>query len=330
MRAELAALVCCLVLTAAAASAEGDGEPSPVETGSQDDGAGELTESETERRAKALFHEGRAAAERGEHGLACEKFAASLALHPRASTLLNLGACHEALGRSATALQFWRLGAAELAADDPRLALAQQTIAALDERAPKLQVTLQGVSGREVVVRLDGAPIDVARLDAPLRLDPGEHRLVLVAKGHEDATLALALEDGDDKTVALVLGRALAPPPPRVTPPADEARAIPVWVWPTGALGLASAGVAVGFAVDYAATVSRQEERCRGALEVCSPDPPGSYDPAGDNAQKERDAILGTVFAVAGGVAIVAAIVGIAVGGDERVSVDAGGLGLRF
>jgi hypothetical protein len=285
---------------------------------------------DAEERARTLFREGREAADRGEHRVACARFAASLALMRRPSTLLNLGACHDELGHSATALRYWRLGQRELEADDKRQALAAEAIAALEARAPRLRFSLEGVPA-EAVVRLDGAPVD-ARDE--LRVDPGDHRVTLSAAGHEDTAVKVALADGDDKTIALVLGARVAtapPPPPRVEPePEREGEGIPIWVWPTGALGLASAGVAVAFAVDYASTVSRQEERCRGALEACSPDPPGSYDPADDNAQKERDAILGTVFGVAGGIAIVASIVGIAVGADQPVAIDARGLRFRF
>jgi hypothetical protein len=64
--------------------------------------------------------------------------------------------------------------------------------------------------------------------------------------------------------------------------------------------------------------VDEMTERCGGELVPCRPNPPGSYDPADDNATKNSAAALTVVFAVAGGAALGAGIIGLVVTAADR------------
>jgi hypothetical protein len=299
-----------------------------------------------EARAKELFVAGHAAMDRGDHAEACRLFEESLTALERPSTLLNLGACHQALGRAATALRYWQRGAAALEPGDARHALAKERIAALEALAPRLRIELPAALPAGAVLALDAEPVAPPVLEAGVRLDAGTHRLELEAPGHVATVLTVELADGDDKVVALTLVAAAppppppppapplpAPPPPVMPPPpaaAPDRHALPIWIWPVGAAGIVASGVAIGFAVDYANTVAEQEERCGGDVTECRPEPRGSYDPEADNARKDRDAIAGVVLGIAGGAALLAAVVGAIVGERAPLVSNAGGFGVRF
>src|SRR5688572_24676732 len=64
--------------------------------------------------AEALFQEGRRLLKIDEVLAACSKFDESLRLDPAIGTLINVAACQERLGRTATAWQHWRAAADQL------------------------------------------------------------------------------------------------------------------------------------------------------------------------------------------------------------------------
>ena len=292
-----------------------------------------------EEDARRLFDEGHAAADRGDHGEACRKFDESLALSRRSATLLNLGACHEKLGQLVTALAFWRQGLAELGADDKRRVPAEERIAALEQRVPRLRLRLPRELPADAAVQLDGKALSPEELREEIAIDPGQHDVAILAPGRAPARIVALLGEGSRETVTLEVGAPLAPPPlPKAPPSPPPSRpmaqpdapqhSIPIWVWPVGGVGLAVGLAAIPFAVDYRNTLSRQEELCAGDLEACRPTPPGSYDPADDNARRRRDVIAGVVLASAGGAAVLAAVIGAALG-TTRADVSFGIDGLR-
>ena len=287
-----------------------------------------------EARARRLFDEGHEATDRGDDAAACAKFEQSLALFRRASTLLNLGDCHQKLGHTATALGYWSEGAALLSSDDVRMGLAKEHIAALEQQVPRLVVHLPDPLPANAVITLDDHALTRAALAEPLKLDPGPHQLRLTAPGYQPNQLAPELRDGVISEVHLLLSpqapaevrapeprdHAVQPPRPDAPRPTPERR-IPIWVWPVGSVGLVAAAASIPLTIDYVNTVSRQRERCGGDLRACRPDPPGSYDPSGDNARKRRDAVVGSIVGGGGGVLLAAAIIGAAIG--EEASSEA-------
>src|SRR5690242_7148142 len=90
--------------------------------------------------AEALFHDGRAAAQKGDWETACPKFRESQRLDPAAGTLLNLADCEEHRGKVATAWQLFRQVVESLPPTDERVPLAKDRASALEKRLPRLTV----------------------------------------------------------------------------------------------------------------------------------------------------------------------------------------------
>src|SRR6185436_17609479 len=101
-------------------------------------------------------------------------------------------------------------------------------------------------------VEIDGAAVGAPELRKPIRLEPGEHRGVVAAAGHESVTRSLRLAEGARETVDVDFG---APPDasggrPPAAPPAAEPEpggtgASPL-VPPLIAFGVGAVGLGVG------------------------------------------------------------------------------------
>ncbi len=285
--------------------------------------------------AQKLFEEAVALRDQGRWQEACRKFAASMQLDPSVGTLLNVAGCHEREGKLATALAAYeRARVMNRATPDPaRRAQVDQhvtrSVAALRPRVPLLAITVAPpLAGLEVT--RSGAPLPLAALGEELPVDPGEVVARAQAPGYAgEARITVA--PGERKRLHITLIAGVTPRP---------TGAIPVWAWLSGGLGIAFVGVAVGSAIWYADTVNELEERCGAQLVPCTPDPPGSYDPADDNRAKNTALGLGIGFGVAGGGGILAAIIGIATAGSParqprgterlRVVPSTRGIGVRL
>src|SRR5262245_45677325 len=90
--------------------------------------------------AEALFREGRAAADAGNHEKACKKFAESNRLDPAPGTVFNLADCEEKLGHVATAWTLFREVTQKLPSSDERHRIAMARATALEPRLPKLSI----------------------------------------------------------------------------------------------------------------------------------------------------------------------------------------------
>lgn len=285
-----------------------------------------------EERAKRLFFEGHQAADAGDHGTACERFLQSVKLFRRVSTVLNLGKCNDELGRLATALAYWREGAAMLESTDERFALAKARIADLEQRAPRVDVTLPPlVEG--AIVAIDGQARNTATLGTVF-LDPGEHVFTVDAPGHATWRTTLTLAEGQHPTLALMLGAPIDVPQPVDTPPpppSDLGDSQRLWGFVAGGVGLA--GVTVGaitgaLAIDKKSTV---EEQCTG--DVCA------TQEGLDAAEAGRSlAIVSTATFIAGGALVGLGVVLVLTAPTAEITAeltpgagDAGvGLTLRF
>ncbi len=220
---------------------------------------------DAEARAKRLFFEGHRAADAGDHATACARFAESARLFRRVSTLLNLGKCNDELGRLATALGYWQEGAAMLEPSDERFALAKARIADLEQRAPRIELTLPAARG--ALVAIDG---QAQRSAGTVYLDPGAHVFTVDAPGHATWKKTLRLEEGEHASLALALGPPLEPqPPPRVeVAPADTGDTQRLWGFIAGGVGLAgvaAGAITGGLVLDKKATVEAQcsDDVCR-------------------------------------------------------------------
>ncbi len=159
-------------------------------------------------RAQTLFQEGRAAIEKGDYKLACDKFTESLALVSRAGTLLNLAQCEEHEGRLLAAGKHWAAGIALLPPNDERLAISRQKAADLDKRTPRLTVRLAGAVPPDAAVKVEGIEATLAELQAGVAVDPGPRKVVLKLPGKPDKTSSVTLAEGQSQTVDFELGAA--------------------------------------------------------------------------------------------------------------------------
>jgi hypothetical protein len=155
-----------------------------------------------DKRAEALFREGREALARGDNATACAKFAESVRLTQSPGPLLNVALCAEQSGDLVTALARWRAGLAMLPPDDERAAVARAHVEALDRRVPRLSIKLPPDVPLAAVVKLDGAPIDSKSLGAPRPVGVGSHEVVVEATGRPPWSARVTLAEGDRREVA--------------------------------------------------------------------------------------------------------------------------------
>jgi serine/threonine-protein kinase len=134
--------------------------------------------------AESLFREGRALMAERRWKEACPKLQESWRLDPAGGALLNLAACHEAEGRTATAwLEFNEaLSLAKRDGRADRMKAAADRIAALEPTLSRLTVRVApqpGATGLEV--RVDDVPLRPAAWGVAVPIDPGAHAVTASA-----------------------------------------------------------------------------------------------------------------------------------------------------
>lgn len=134
--------------------------------------------------AEALFQEGRTLMLAGNPARACAKFEESQRLELALGTLLNLAACYEAVGKTASAwAEYARaLALAERVGDRARSGFAEQQQARL--AAVLARLTLHTEQPRDGLrMAIDGKEVRGAAWGTPLPLDPGVHHVRVWAPG---------------------------------------------------------------------------------------------------------------------------------------------------
>lgn len=267
--------------------------------------------------AADLFRQGRDLIAEGQHAEGCAKLELSMKRFAAPSTLMNIARCREHEGKVATAWALYQRALVlnlETDGEQRRQELddvALAAITALEARLPKLHVTL-ATPVNDGGVREGGRPLP---LGTAVALDPGEHELVANAPGYDRLVQRVVLREGETTKVVLTL---TATPPTPAKPAAGPVQTnigddtvkttTPIWVWAVGGAGLAMAGVAIGFAVDAQLTADALADRC-GDDQVCDEDL--AFDPAPDNARKNRGFGLGIGFGVGALASLTAATIGL-------------------
>jgi len=138
--------------------------------------------------AEELYREARELMDQKRYEEACKKFAESQRIDPATGTLLNLAACHEAMGLTATA---WvEFGEALLAARrdqrPDRVQFAEEALRGIEPKLSRLTVVVPPESRIEgLEVRVDGAAIGSAAWGVSAPVDPGTHRIEASAAGRK-------------------------------------------------------------------------------------------------------------------------------------------------
>lgn len=267
--------------------------------------------------ARTLFEEGRALLKDGKFAEACPKLEESERLAPGMGTLFNLADCFENLGRTASSWAAFSEVAdlAKRAGQTDRETVARERAAALKPKLVYWKLHLAGAAPTGLTLRIDDRAVSNAVLDAELPVDPGLHRVKVMAPGkveHEtevriETTTPMtpvelpALLDAPQEPAPLAPAPKVEPPPePPVVPEAER-----TWQKPTalvaGGVALVALGVGTAFGLKASSQWSDAKATCNG--NVC--------DKAGYAGWQDSrsSATVSTVFFTTGAVVATAAVV---------------------
>jgi len=150
--------------------------------------------------AESLYAEGRRLMASGKTASACAKFDESYQLAPATGTLLNLAACNEAMGKSATAWAQFRK--AEVAAHRDgradRVQFAQEHRARLEQGLSYLTiVTSPTEAAAGLQITLDDMVLGPAAWNISIPVDPGERRIVARLPHDQPRVFRVVIKAGD-------------------------------------------------------------------------------------------------------------------------------------
>jgi tetratricopeptide (TPR) repeat protein len=154
-------------------------------------------------KADALFKKGKKLLAEGKYADACQAFEASQRAEPTIGTLLNVAKCYEEWGKLATAYDTYVEAArqAEDAADD-RAERIKERVETIEPTVPTLVIRADS-KPVDLVVKLDGKELAIGELNAPRRLDPGEHVIEYGIADGDKKRITVTLEANDHKTTTL-------------------------------------------------------------------------------------------------------------------------------
>lgn len=206
-----------------------------------------------EQKAVQLFEKGRKLAKDGRCAEAIAPLTESLKYTEGVGTLLNLGACYETLGKTASAHRtFLRAQDVATKNDDRRKDEARDRAKALEKDVSTLLVHVPVTIKTSAEVRVDGEGWPRERWDVPWPIDPGVHEIEIEAKpqpkqtqqitvrpkgDHAEWAAAVPSDTKADDAPARPIG------PPR-EPGADGGSSQRGWAYVAGGIG--AAGLATG------------------------------------------------------------------------------------
>jgi hypothetical protein len=319
MRVTRIAFALTAVLSSAPCRAQStSSDTTSSDTTSSDTTSGDMTPSppepehaeERSLQARALFQQGRDAMQEGRADEACARFRESLGLSRSIGALLNLGLCHRAAGRLATALGYFR-EAEQLSkqqGDTERGAKAAADALQLEDLVGRLTVNVLLTSDSELRITVDGAELPRAQWGTAIPEDAGWHRVVATSRDerHFDA----AVQDGASSIVtispvpsapATALRRPVAyVAAPKPAPAAPAPSTVNIGTYVLGGLGFVSVGVGLGFGVAAWKTYSAAEAACPRHVN-CVPGVSGQYSDAVTDATVANVTVALGLTAVAAG-----------------------------
>ena len=208
--------------------------------------------------AQAMFDEGRKLMDQGKYAEACPKLEASQRLDPGAGTLLNLAACYDKNGQTASAWVTYTDAATASRDRHPDWAQrAEARVKALQPLLSHLTIDVPAAPSGVTVTR-DGKALDAGSFGAAMPVDPGHHVVDATAPNKKpfhqevdvgakaaEAHVVVKLEDAPATTTTndhVAIGTVTPPPPP----PEDSGRGNGVRIAGLTTLGVGVAGIIVG------------------------------------------------------------------------------------
>jgi hypothetical protein len=271
-----------------------------------------FAQSSSKASAEALFEEGRRLMTAGQAADACPKFADSNKLDPSSGTLLNLGACYEKVGRTASAWAAYQEAAsvAQSSGRQDHLQIAQKRASGLAPTLSHVVVTVTDPPAG-IQVRRDGVSVVNAEWGLAVPIDAGSHAYEASAPGYR--TWKGSLDVGGDGAKATMVIPALEKlpadvphDPPPETPTSSSWRPLRTVALVSGGVGVVGLVLGTVFGLKASSTYDASLANCRAA-----PADKNLCTPAGVS---ERDSAIlqgnvATVGFVVGGVALAAGVV---------------------
>lgn len=166
--------------------------------------------------AESLFQAGKQLMNEGKFDQACPKFLESNKQDPSPGTLLNLGKCYEAQGKTSSAWAEYKNAASQARSmgRNEQEQAASERAAALEPKLSKLKIDAPAEAIPGLVVKRDGVSVGAGSLGLALPVDPGEHTIEASAPGYKTWTGKITLgKDADSKSLAIpALEKAPEPP----------------------------------------------------------------------------------------------------------------------
>lgn len=215
--------------------------------------------------AKQTFDKAVDLEKHGDYASALAEFRTVERLKPTAGVRFHIAYCLEMLGNLFSATETYE-GAIELAHEQNKPdveAAARTRLEPLRARVPDITIRMP-TNVADARIELDGKP---AAVDAPVRVDPGDHVVTAHAPGHERFTKRMSVGEGAKIVVDVTLARAAAaappsPPPAIETSPPEEprktSRVLPI-ATTAGAVALVAVGITTFLLAGAAADDARRE-----------------------------------------------------------------------
>jgi hypothetical protein len=241
--------------------------------------AAEPVDDATKNAARDLALRAAQAYEAGDHATAQDLFHRAYALVPAPTLSLREARALEKLGRLVEAVEAYvRTTRTRVNPNDPEVFQqsvreAQDELAQLRPRVPRLKIAVEGADTSQLTVTVDGKPLrrELVGVEAPI--DPGTHAIEATTANGAGASQSVTLKEGESQSVVLRLEAGQAP----VTAPTAEAAgsaSTPAaadaggsrWqrTWAIVSFGVGGAGLGVGVITGLMASSrhSRAEDGC--------------------------------------------------------------------
>jgi hypothetical protein len=196
--------------------------------------------------------EGYTLKQQGDCRGAVAHFTRSFELDAKPKALLNLSDCEKQMGDLVAGQDHATYGRelAQRQNDTELTAAADEQLAAIDKRLPRLTIKLSPGAPSGSTVSRDGVVVELASLGVTVGINPGTHAIVVAAPGHVDRRFVVTITEGAREQIDAEPGPLLAMD--RAASPHVE-RSQKVMMLTYGAFGVGAVGLTIGIAAGLAA-----------------------------------------------------------------------------